>query len=607
MANTIFSGDKVRALRNALQLSTSASLVAGAVNPSSVAPGISVAVGSIYMSTSTGKAYVKHTAAGDDTNWSELVVSADISALLSDVADLTTLSGVASNATDLGTFTGTTIPDTSTVKAALQSLETSVETKAASSVVTEIDQNVDDLITLSGVAENATSLGTFTGTTIPDTSTVKAALQALETEVELKLDASEKGANSGVATLDAGGKVPASQLPNSVMEYKGTFDATTGTPALADGTGNAGDVYVVSVGGTYDFGAGNITFVAGDWVMYSGSIYEKSVNSNSVASVNGATGVVTVNAINELTGDITAGPATGSQSKVATLAALVVTNSHISNSAAITRSKLAAGTANSFAINNASGELVSEVVTGNRALATTIDGIPVASTTTDVELGYVAGVTSAIQTQIGDIATDVADLVTLSGVAANEPDLGTFTGTTIPNDSTIKAALQALETSVETKAADSAVIKKDGSVAFTADQSMGGNQLTSVGAPAAGTDAANRDTVDAGDATGSSNLTLVASGTIAPSTTHTNQVIVVQGNAAGTVTLSTTPFGAFAGKEGQIITLIGNSATNLIQIDNNNASNGCIMNASWVSGLYDSITFIYSATLGRFVEIGRNN
>src|SRR5574343_519033 len=151
MANTIFAGDRVRALRSALQLSTSASLVAGAVNPSSVAPGISVAVGSIYMSTSTGKAYVKHTAAGDDTNWSELVVSADISALIADVADLTTLSGVASNATDLGTFTGSTIPDN---------------------------------------------------------STVKAALQALETEVELKLDSAEKGANNGVATLDAGGKIP---------------------------------------------------------------------------------------------------------------------------------------------------------------------------------------------------------------------------------------------------------------------------------------------------------------------------------------------------------------------------------------------------------------
>jgi len=89
--------------------------------------------------------------------------------------DLTTLSGVAPGATSLGTFTGATIPDSSTVKAALQSLETAQE---------EIDQNVNDLIALSGVAENATTLGTFTGATIADSSTVKAALQSLETAHE---------------------------------------------------------------------------------------------------------------------------------------------------------------------------------------------------------------------------------------------------------------------------------------------------------------------------------------------------------------------------------------------------------------------------------------
>lgn len=44
--------------------------------------------------------------------------------------------------------------------------------------------SVDDLITLSGVAEGATHLGTFTGTTITDSSDIKEALQELETAVE---------------------------------------------------------------------------------------------------------------------------------------------------------------------------------------------------------------------------------------------------------------------------------------------------------------------------------------------------------------------------------------------------------------------------------------
>lgn len=94
--------------------------------------------------------------------------------------DLVTLSGVAANAESLGTFTGTTIPDSSTVKAALQALETAHE---------EVDQNVNDLITLSGVAENSTTLGTFTGVTIPDSSTIKGALQSIETSYESHVSA----------------------------------------------------------------------------------------------------------------------------------------------------------------------------------------------------------------------------------------------------------------------------------------------------------------------------------------------------------------------------------------------------------------------------------
>lgn len=44
--------------------------------------------------------------------------------------------------------------------------------------------SVDDLITLSGVVGGSTNLGEFTGTTIADNQTIKAALQALETALE---------------------------------------------------------------------------------------------------------------------------------------------------------------------------------------------------------------------------------------------------------------------------------------------------------------------------------------------------------------------------------------------------------------------------------------
>lgn len=113
-----------------------------------------------------------------------------------------------------------------------------------------------------------------------------------QSELANYIETSEKGAPNGVAELDAGGKVPATQLPNSIMEYKGNWDASTNSPTLADGTGDPGDVYRVSVAGTQDLGSGPITFNVGDFVIYSGTIWEKSINSNEVVSVNGYTGVV---------------------------------------------------------------------------------------------------------------------------------------------------------------------------------------------------------------------------------------------------------------------------------------------------------------------------
>lgn len=83
-----------------------------------------------------------------------------------------------------------------------------------------------------------------------------------------KQSTSEKGQASGYASLDGGGKVPATQLPNSVMELQGAWNAATNTPPLADGTGNPGDCYRVSNAGTRDLGSGPINFKVNDTVLY---------------------------------------------------------------------------------------------------------------------------------------------------------------------------------------------------------------------------------------------------------------------------------------------------------------------------------------------------
>lgn len=94
---------------------------------------------------------------------------------------------------------------------------------------------------------------------------------------------SEKGVSNGYASLDSSGKVPVSQLPSSIMEYKGTWSASTNTPTLANGTGDTGDVYICNSPGSVNFGAGAITFAVGDYVIYSGSIWQRS--SGAVGTV----------------------------------------------------------------------------------------------------------------------------------------------------------------------------------------------------------------------------------------------------------------------------------------------------------------------------------
>ena len=129
-------------------------------------------------------------------------------------------------------------------------------------------------------------------------------------------------------------------------------------------------------------------------------------------------------------------------------------NADISNSAAIARTKLAAGSANHVIINDGSGVLTSEAalavsrggtnssaalnnnriivssggaiveaaaITANKALVSNGSGIPIASSVTDTELGYVSGVTSSIQTQL-------SNKVSLASIVVRETPAGTIDG-----------------------------------------------------------------------------------------------------------------------------------------------------------------------------------
>lgn len=222
------------------------------------------------------------------------------------------------------------------------------------------------------------------------------------------------GAANGIAGLDGGGKVPISQLPNSIMEFQGVWNASTNSPTLADGTGDIGDVYRVNVAGTQNLGSGSQTFVVGDWVIYdAGGIWRLAhAGADAVLTVNGAAGIVTVNAINQLTGDVTAGPASGSQSKAATIAAIQGTavagttgSGNVVFSAAPTFTGLLSGASASF----------SSTIT-----ASNFSGSSSGTNTGDQTITLTGDVTGS---GTGSFATTIASAaVTLSKLASNSVD-----------------------------------------------------------------------------------------------------------------------------------------------------------------------------------------
>lgn len=123
----------------------------------------------------------------------------------------------------------------------------------------------------------------------------------VESKVTLPyINTNKLGVANGVATLDSSGRVPYSQLPESAMEFKGEWNASTNTPQLADGSGTNGDFYICTTAGTVTFGTGNTqTFMVNDRVLYNGATSKWiKLPAGQVTSVNSMTGDVVVDANN---------------------------------------------------------------------------------------------------------------------------------------------------------------------------------------------------------------------------------------------------------------------------------------------------------------------
>jgi hypothetical protein len=158
----------------------------------------------------------------------------------------------------------------------------------ASTAISDSTATGRSLITAVDASAARTTLGVAYG------ATGGTVAQGNDSRITGAQQTSEKGNANGYASLDSGGKVPITQLPSSIMEYQGTWNASTNSPTLADGTGSTGDVYRVSVGAARNLGSGSITFDVGDYCIYNGTIWQKSDTTDAVSSVAGRTGDITL-------------------------------------------------------------------------------------------------------------------------------------------------------------------------------------------------------------------------------------------------------------------------------------------------------------------------
>ena len=226
------------------------------------------------------------------------------------------------------------------------------------------------------------------------------------------------GDANGVATLGADGKVPSAQLPTLGSSYKGTWNAATNTPYIVDGVGTAGDYYLVSTGGTWN----GIVFVAGNTVIYSGSIWQRA---------GGGTGTVTSVGLSAPAAfSITGSPITGAGTLA--IAGAGTANDYIKGDGTLSVFSSAAVAS----ITGGASTIATSNLDTSKALNSNSSGKVVANITTATELAYLSGVTSNVQTQLdgkgpsytlGSVSSSPTSVLVITGSGAPVNGSLTFT------------------------------------------------------------------------------------------------------------------------------------------------------------------------------------
>lgn len=233
------------------------------------------------------------------------------------------------------------------------------------------------------------------------------------------------------------------------VTFISTYNATTNTPTLIDGTGTKGHYYVVNVAGNQDFGSGSIDFNIGDWVIYNGTIWQKVDNTDAVTSVNGAIGSVVITT----TGTANRITVTGGSGLTPTID---ISASYVGQSSITTLGTITTGVWNGTAIANAN--------LANSSITIGSTNIALGATSTTL-----VGLTSVTSTSFIGALTGNASTVT-NGVYTNTNNILTGTNT-FNND--IGGAKWSIFDATGRIVLDNTAISSNGSGALTAVSFIG--------------------------------------------------------------------------------------------------------------------------------------
>ena len=327
-------------------------------------------------------------------------------AFATSVSNLQSAVGIGAGAEDLGSFTGAIIADDSSVKTALQALETEAENFRG------------DLQTAIGISDEAQHLGTFTGAIIADNGTVKAALQALETEAEnfrgdlqtaigISDEAQHLGTFTGGIIADNGTvKAGMQSLETEVENVRGDLQSVLGVDDEATGISWSGLNYLTAMAHSN---------VSASLVSLDSNLYSISGAFNtSVTNLQSAVGV-----------------GAGAEDLGTFSGAIIADESSV---------KVALQALETEA-ENFRGDLQTAIGISDEAqhLGTFSGG-------TISDNGTVKAGMQELETELENVRGDLQNVL---GVSDEAVDLGTFSGGIIADESDVKTALQALETEAE--------------------------------------------------------------------------------------------------------------------------------------------------------------